>query len=414
MRAWTLSCCALLAAACGGSDATIGDGGGAGEGGGADAQGDGAAGGDGGGNDAGDSGDGGDSGSDSGSSPRGRLFVSNGSAAPAVWDGLSGIATNVAPTFTLSASAVSGGTHAVALANKRLFFGVESTTNTLVAFDSADTLTAPAAPAAIVPAAHFVSIPNGGPIPNLIQWDATTDFLFTSNMSGTESFSGAGSITSSSNAKAAFSHSWLQLPGAAYDPGGDRLFLGQISGAGVLAWSGAKSATGAPASSFTLNASTAAWSMSVDATNDRLYAIGPYTGSGNSHEAIEVWRGISGVSAAKAPDFTMGSASGLASTDFSPWITVENDTLIACVQSGKVLLWTSASTLSGDKAPTQTITVGGLNNGPKKAVLGPVTGRLYVLDGSGVSIFATPTTSPTLVTKLTMGMSKPYDFAVLE
>jgi hypothetical protein len=63
--------------------------------------------------------------------------------------------------------------------------------------------------------------------------------------------------------------------------------------------------------------------------------------------------------------------------------------------------------------PTQTITLAG-DNSPKKALLGPVSGRLYVMDDEGIAIYATPTTAPTLVAKIKSGIVKPYDFAVLE
>jgi hypothetical protein len=141
--------------------------------------------------------------------------------------------------------------------------------------------------------------------------------------------------------------------------------------------------------------------------HDRLYAM--VAGQSSS---LAVWKGISGVSAAKGPDFTMGTASDVAS--FSSYIAVNDDVLIACMQSGQIHLWTHASALSGEALPTQTIGVGPSSNPPKKALLGPVSGRLYVLDNDGISIYATPTTVPTLVTKIKSGMSSPTDFALLE
>lgn len=422
MRAWSLGCCALALVACGGGDAVIGDGGNGGDG--ANPNGDGGnavdsgGGGDGGASDSGDLDSGSandgaavDSGADSGVLG-GRLFVSMGNAAPGVWDKVSTVSSDVAPTFTLSSeAAVTAGTRGVGLAGDRLFFGAESMTNTLVGFAAASSLNGGATAALKIPASQFVS-PMGIPVPQLVQWDAKTDALWVSGFGyGTQMFAGASTLTSMSKAKALFTHAWGQLPAAAYDPTGDRLFLGQISGAGVLAFSSASAATGTPAVGYTLEKNDAAWSAAID--KDRLYAIGPFTSNGGAKESIAVWKGISGVSAAKAPDFTMTAPSGLAQSDFSPWITVQSDVLIACVQAGKVLLWTQASSLNGEKAPTQTIAIGSPQNPPKKALLGR-SGRLYVLDSTGVSIYANPTTSPTLVTKLTMGMSKPQDMALLD
>ena len=350
----------------------------------------------------------GDSGSDSGVVYPGRLFVSMEGLATAVWNGSSSLSTDTAPSFSLTDSSVSMGTRGLAIANKRLFVGTTQSAGVLLAFDNADTMTASAAPAAKVPLANFISPVNATVGSDLIQWNAKSDTLWvTGYQDGTQLFTGASSITSSSKAKALFTHAYQQLPGFAYDEMGDHAIAGQISGAGVLEWNSASSATNSPAISFTLAQTAADWSLAI--ANDRLYGIGHY----GSPETIAVWKSISGITMSKAPDFTMGTASGIATNDFSPFVGVFNNVLVAVIQSGKVLVWTGASALNGETMPTQTISTGSLTN-PRKAWIGPVTGRLYVMDDQGIAIYSNPTTSPTFVCKIKNGIKNPRDFIVIE
>jgi hypothetical protein len=339
----------------------------------------------------------------------GRMFVSQESAGLDVWDGSDGIAADVAPTFTMTDSSVTAGTRAAIVVANRLIVGQGG--GGLAAFDAAKTLGAAATPSALVPVTAFIkpSALNSLPIVTLLTYNEKTNILWASGQWGTDRFDSGATLSSASTAGALFSHSYYQLPGFAYDPNGDRALLGQISGAGVLAWDGAKSATGSPASSFTLDQSLAAWSMAI--AQDRLYAIGGDTSNGTTpRESIDVWNAISGVSSAKSPDFAI--TSGIAANDYSPYVTVAANMLIACIQSGKVLIWKNASSITGDKAPDVTLTT--QLNQPQKVVYGYVTNRLYVLDADGVAIYANATTTPTFVAKVTSGISKPHDLVVLE
>jgi hypothetical protein len=332
--------------------------------------------------------------------PAGRLFVSMAGSPLGVWDKSSSITADVPPTFTLSDPSVTSGTLGLALAKKRLIVGTTQATGAILAFDGADALTGSAPPAAKIPASQLLAPSPTCTLTSQLTWDAKSDSLWVGHYCGTEHFSGASAISSSSSATALFTHPWYQLPGVAYDPIGDRLFLGQISGAGLLAYNSASSASGAPSPSFVLSQSSAAWSMTI--AGDRLYA------SMGSASTIAVWNGISGVSAAKAPDFTMGTLSGL--SGFPQYVGVNGDVLVACMQSGIVHLWTHASALGGDAMPTQSITIAN----PTKALIGPLSGRLYVMDDKGIAIYDTPTTAPTLVARITSGIVNPTDFAVLE
>jgi hypothetical protein len=268
-----------------------------------------------------------------------------------------------------------------------------------------------------IPAAQFVPppVPQGLTSPpsveaTLLTWSPASDALWVTGFdSGTQAFSGASSLTSAGKAHALFTHPWIQLPALAYDGVSDRAFLGQISGAGVLAWNGATGATGTPAQSFTLDKSVAAFGAVIDDA-DRLYAIGTQTIGANTTNVLAVWKGISTLKGATPPDVTLGVASGI--TGYSEHVMVAQDTLFATMQDGRVLVWKGASSLSGETAPSFTIT-GGLSHA-KKSAIGKITGRLYVLDDAGVAIFDHPTTAPSLVTKIQTGVSSPQDFAVLE
>lgn len=339
----------------------------------------------------------------------GRMFVSQGSAGVAVWDGADSLAADGAPTFTMSDASIASGSRGLVVVNNRLVVG--ENVGGIVAFDGAKTLVGGAAPSAVVPLSSFIK-PAGnisGMPSTRIAYNEKTDTLWPGGSWGTDRFDNGATLSSSSSGAALFSHPYLQLPAFAYDATGDRAFLGQISGAGLLAWNGAKSASGSPSPSFTLDQKMAAWSAAI--AQDRLYAVGGDTGNGTTpRESIDVWNAISSVSAGKAPDFSI--TSGLAQQDFSPFVTVANDTLIVCVQSGKVLIWKHASSLTGNVAPDFTLTT--QLNEPQKAVLGPVTGRLYVLDSEGVAIYASGATAPTFVAKIKTGLDKPHDLVVLE
>jgi len=339
----------------------------------------------------------------------GRMFVSQEGAGVAVWDGAGSLAADGAPAFTMSDATIASGSRGLVVVNNRLVVG--ENVGGLVAFDGAKTLAGGATPSAVVPLSAFVKpAGNISGMPSVrIAYNEKTDTLWPGGSWGTDRFDNGASLSSSSSGAALFSHPYLQLPAFAYDATGDRAFLGQISGAGLLAWNGAKSATGSPSASFTLDQKMAAWSAAI--AQDRLYAVGGDSGNGTTpRESIDVWNAISSVSAAKAPDLSI--TSGLAQQDFSPFVTVANDTLIVCVQSGKVLMWKHASSLTGNVAPDFTLTT--QLNAPQKAVLGPITGRLYVLDSEGVAIYASATTAPTFVAKITSGLSKPQDVAVIE
>ncbi len=324
-----------------------------------------------------------------------------------IWDDPDSIVSAVAPTTTLTDPSVNGGSTSVALLDKRLFVGIEtgvsSSATALAAFDGADVVSGAAAPAAKIPVSAFV---GGNPGIQRVFPDKASDTVWTQSfLQGTQLFTGAATLTSSSTAKAKFTHAFQQLPGLAYESTGDRLFLGQISGAGLLTWNTAKTKTGTPANDFATPA-LAVWTMATHP--NRLYAGGVMTNGGNTN-AVMVWTNASGFSAPTAPNFTMTAASGI--NAFVPEVALWKDFLVVTVQNNKVNLYASASTLSGEKAPTASANTN-LNN-PKRAILSK-TDHLFVLDSEGVAIFKTATTTPTFVAKLKVPSGTANDLALYE
>lgn len=345
---------------------------------------------------------------DAGPKPPLRLFVAGkgaGGSGVFVWNDPDSITSAVAPTTTLSDPSVSSGTLAVATLGKRLFVATEATspsTAILIAFDGADTITGAAAPAAKIPASQFV-----GTTPSIqrIYPDAATDTVFTNGFAqGAQLFTGASTMTSSATAKAKFTHAFQQTPGLGYDATGNRLFLGQISGAGLLAWNAAGGKTGTPANDFATT-TVSAWSIAI--AQNRMYATGAV--SGGDSNAVMIWTNVAGFTASTAPSFTMSAASGL--TGFLPDVIVKNDVMVVTQQANKVSLFAKASALTGNVAATATAATNLAQ--PKRSLLSNGN-HLYVLDGEGIAIFKDATTTPTFVAKLKVPSGTAADIALLE
>jgi hypothetical protein len=340
-----------------------------------------------------------------------RLIVAGKSASNGgvfIWDDPDSIATAVAPTTTLTDSSVNAGSTSVALLDKRIFVGIEAgasaSATALAAFDGADVVAGAAAPAAKIPASAFV---GGDPGIQRIFPNKASDTVWTQSFTqGTQLLTGAATMTSATTSKARFTHNFQQVPGLAYDSTSDRLFLGQISGAGLLAWNAAKTKTGTPANDFTTLA-LSVWSMATQP--NRLYGGGVMNNGGNTN-AVMVWTNASGVASSTAPTFTMTAASGI--NAFVPEVALSsNDVLVVTLLNNKVNLYASASTLSGDKAPTASANTN-LNN-PKRAILSK-TDHLFVLDSEGVAIFKTASTTPTFVAKVKVPSGTANDIALYE
>lgn len=402
MRAWLFFGVTVGLMGCGGSDAVV-DGGPDGS---ADVTAPNDATGDGAGNDASmmDAADGAsDGGGDSGVGIT-RLFVTTQDGV-AVWNDPESLAADVMPTTTLNHSSVSGGkARGIALLGKRLFVGANGNP-ILVAYDGADVAMGGIGPQVQLP---ISSVTGSSNVFDSIYVDSATNTLWpVSFNNGAQLFIQAATLNSSAFSRAQFTHSFQQLPGFAFDTANKRLFLGQISGAGMLAWNGADTKIGIFSTpDFTVVSTQAFWSIAI--AQNRMYG-----GNSNSPVSIAVWSNLGGVTMATAPSFSMtGTASGLpANGGFIPHVAVTSDVLVVTLQANLINLYKNASALSGQTMPSPTVASN--MNQPKKTILAK-SNKLYVLDSEGVAIFKDATTTPTFVAKLKMGLNNPKDFVLME
>jgi hypothetical protein len=264
----------------------------------------------------------------------------------------------------------------------------------LVAFGDPFTLAGDAMPSAVIPRSALSDATS--PPDRLVLGGGSSDALIVSSfVDGAYLFHDAGSLTGASTPAAHFTHAFQQLPSVALDAATGRLISGQISGAGFLAWEDAMSASGGPAHDHVIS-SDAVWDLAMDAT--RTYGSGS-VGGAPGESGIGIWT-TSAFSAAAAPSVVLGPAQAV--DGFIHDIEVDHDVLVACMQGGvgtgpSVMLWNNAAAIS---APSEADVVIPLEGEPLRAELSSA-GLLYVLFDSAIMIFATPTTTPTLVTALT-------------
>jgi hypothetical protein len=331
-----------------------------------------------------------------------RLFVTT-QAGVAVWNDPGAIVADVAPTTTLTDSSVAGGkSRGAALLGKRLF--VAGTGNpVMVAYDNADTVAGAAVPPVVLPSSAVTGTNNQF---DSVYVDPGTNTLWpVSFLNGAQLFVNASTLTSSAFSRAQFTHSFQQTPGFAFDTTNKRLFLGQISGAGLLAWNNADTKvviTSTP--DFTVAPTVGFWSIAI--AQNRMYA------ANSSPPSIAVWNNAGAVTAPTAPAFSMtGAPSSLPASGFIPHVAVMNDVLVVSIQANQINLYSNASGLMGNSVPGATITTNLAQ--PKKSILSKSL-RLYVLDSEGVAIFKNATTTPVFVAKVKMGLNNPRDIVLME
>jgi hypothetical protein len=220
-----------------------------------------------------------------------------------------------------------------------------------------------------------------------------------------------GPVSANPTTRAAFKHPFNQLPSLVYVPlassGGDRLFMGQISGAGLLAWNGAGLATGQPMHDFaTTNANV--WALAL--SNSRLVGGGSF-GAGTPSTGIGLWNTPGTFSAPRAADVMLASTAGTFSTnDFIADLSCDGAVLAAGVQNlsnQRLLVWGNVDTATAASAPSFS---GVLPASPKRVF--SLAGRHYTLTQTDVVLFATPIAGMTLTTIATLNGFGFTDFAV--
>src|SRR5262249_691498 len=105
------------------------------------------------------------------------------------------------------------------------------------------------------------------------------------NLGSVQMFAGASTLANSATPTATFTHAFEQLTSVAREPPSDRLFAGQISGAGALGWNQASTRTGTATSDFAItNGNHAYWSMQI--AGNRLYAAGSHS---ETEAGVAIW-----------------------------------------------------------------------------------------------------------------------------
>jgi hypothetical protein len=206
----------------------------------------------------------------------------------------------------------------------------------------------------------------------------------------------------SSSMPVKFVHPFNQIYGAAYDATGDRLIGGQVSGAGVLVFENASTATGTMnMSSFQLLNEIQEHLVTLP-TGIGVRLFSATYASGNVH----VWTNIAGVTGPTAPSFTLtalpATLSGIRN------MRAFGDTLM--VMGASVVIYRNASLLTASSMPSVTLTDPSFSLATD-AFLGS-DDTLYVLTSDGVAIFGTGSTTPVFRAKLPV--TNPSALTVLE
>ena len=338
-----------------------------------------------------DGGTGGDTGGDDIGPPPAtfpRLFLASRGHGLSIWNNADRLAADVAPDAHIDIPPA--GAAQLARRGNRLFVTANipngSTADPVRIFDGASTLAGGASPTDTLSPSTFPSSQG----PEWVQVDALGE-LWTNQLNGPWLIGDAFAVGHATVGRAHFTHPWGQIGGFVYDPSGDKLLGGQISGAGALAWNGPRAKTGdGIASDWTLDPSIALWSQTI--ADGRYWAV-----DYNSH--VYAWNDIASVAAAKAPDVTMELGTGKQTSSIR--VTSDDVLIVTIEQPGTILLWKDAKNVTTGMAPTATVTDPIMASSfVRGAILGK-SGRLYVRDDLGVVMFDDPFGTPKLVARLT-------------
>lgn len=213
-------------------------------------------------------------------------------------------------------------------------------------------------------------------------------------------------LSASTVSIAAFQHPWNQLPSFHHarsdgTPGGGRLFMGQISGAGLLAWNDPTLATGTPAHSFATPGANV-WALTSSRT--RLAGGGSFGGVGSLTPGIGLWNNLIMFSAPRAPDVMLASATAtFSSSDFVADLASDGFSLAAAVQNpgaNRLLVWSNVEAATATTTPNYSGTV---SSQPRRVVVAGA--RTYVLTSTTIEVFSQPIAGSLLLNVVTLGGS---------
>jgi hypothetical protein len=227
-------------------------------------------------------------GSGSSQPPSFPLLVATTSNAIEVWEHADAVESGAPPTFELTVDLGGEGLiNGVVATSQRL--GIVSTEGIFL-FDELETLGAASTPTALIPADAFSDSLEGQTFSHQFV-DTAGDLWLTYGQGRVALLKDFDALTASSEPAAEFTHEWQQIASAAYYAPDDLLFGAQVSGAGLLYYSNAKTRTGvvtAPDGAF--DAFSGWWSAVLESS---LFAVGNELGA---------WHGLDADSSPRVPN----------------------------------------------------------------------------------------------------------------
>lgn len=336
-----------------------------------------------------------------------RLVVSSAQGL-SIWDRAAQLTTVRPPDVTLAAGGgPADGVGPLAAGSDRIFAGNTGPSGGVAVFERAATLGRTAAPLQTLPG---LSVTRMGVVADRLYAMGNVAACAGVSCTGLRVIDGAGAFGAAASWRANLYHMWGQLPSFAVVGPNARVFAGQISGAGLLAYSGTATLTGDQTHSFQLDPG-AYWAVAAE--GDRLFAGGDRT-AGQS--GVSIWTGALGAAGTTAPVAVLQSGLGPRlppGQTFIADIAVRDDVLAVPLRDqNSVLIYLQASQIRADRAPDAVLSSAVLN-APTRVLFGP-GGRLFVIDDDGVLVFDPGPVGWSLVAELTPGLSPPRDLALVE
>jgi hypothetical protein len=288
-----------------------------------------------------------------------------------VWNNADVVENGAPPTFELTIALSPAGTiNGVVATSERL--GVVSSDG-IVLFDDLANLDSSSTPTAIIPPTAFSADLHGGLGHQFV--DDEGDLWITYGPGRVALFKNFSALTASSEPTAEFTHEWEQIESAAYYAPNDMLFGAQVSGAGLLYYSNAKTKTGTTTPDGAFDSFTG-WGSVI--LGDSLFA--------SWSSDLGVWHGLDADSSPRAPDATL--------SDPGLYLDASANAIVVASGTGNVSYFASASSISAGSKP-DTLNVAPLlygidlsNDAHTLATVG--TDNVYLIDhsSSGLSLRA--------------------------
>lgn len=245
-----------------------------------------------------------------------------------VWQNADAAKDGAAPAFELP----------VALGDKGVLTGVVATGERLgvassvglFLYDDLGTLSAASKPTAVIPPKAF-SASLGGNFKHQFV-DSDGDLWLTYGQGRVALLKDFEALTAASKPAAEFTHEWEQLASAAYYAPGDMLFAAQVSGAGLLYYSKAKTKTGVTNPNGAFDKFNG-WESAV--LGSSLFAVGA--------DGLGAWHGLDAAGTPRAPDATRGDA--------QLYLDASANAVAVVGDAGTVSYYGSASALSSGSKP---------------------------------------------------------------